>query len=56
MATMELIVTMLIAYFLLGNFTMQGTADISLTLLHKVIPLMAFLDWLLFDPKGQMMR
>jgi hypothetical protein len=56
MATMGLIVTMLIAYFMLGNFTMQGTADISLTLLHKVIPLMAFLDWVFFDKKGQIAR
>jgi hypothetical protein len=52
-ATMGLLVTMLVACFLLGNFTMEGTASISLFLLHKVVPLMALADWLMFDPKGR---
>lgn len=53
---MSVTVTMLIAQFLLGNFHMNGAGSIALILLHRVVPPMAILDWLLFDKKGWMTK
>ena len=53
-ATMGLLVTMLIALALLGGVMKNGHVDPALLLLHLIVPLMTFFDWLLFDPKGGM--
>ena len=54
-ATMSLIVTMLIAHFMLFDAMFQdGKLVLHLVALHYVTPLMALLDWLLFDEKGKM--
>lgn len=54
-ATMSLLVTMLIAHFMLFDAMFQdGHLVIHLVVLHYVVPLMTLLDWLLFDQKGQM--
>jgi len=52
MVTMSITVTMLVAHFMLGNFTMNGTISPALLLLHYIVPSMTLLDWLLFDEKG----
>lgn len=53
MTTMSITVTLLIAHFLLSDFTMDDSMAIALNLLHYVVPLLTLLDWLLFDHKGQ---
>ncbi len=51
---MNLTVTMLVAHFLLNDtFTMSGIKNFSVNLLHYVVPILALVDWLLFDPKGR---
>ena len=50
---MCIIVTGMVYHFMLaGKFEMQGTLWLSNTLLHYVVPIMTFLDWILFDKKG----
>lgn len=49
---MSITVTMLVAQFMLHNFNMNGAMGASLILLHRVVPVMVILDWLLFDKKG----
>ena len=49
---MSITVTMLVAQFMLSGFTMDGTMGFALILLHRVVPIMVILDWLLFDKKG----
>ena len=51
-ATMGLLVTMLIALALLGGVMKNGHVDPALFLLHLLVPVMTFLDWLVFDAKG----
>lgn len=51
-AMMGVTVTCLVAYFLLGSFTMGPTMRIAIRLVHLVVPVMTVLDWLLFDEKG----
>ena len=53
-AMMGITVTWLVAHFMLGNFTMGASMQISIRLVHYVVPVMTILDWLLFDEKGQM--
>ncbi len=52
--TMSIMLTGLVAHFMLrGMFDgMDTIAKIGLTLLHYVVPIGTFLDWLLFDAKG----
>ena len=55
MALMPLLVTMLIAHFLLFDTLFQnGSIVWHLVWLHYVVPIMSLLDWLLFDEKGKM--
>ena len=52
--TMGITVTGLVFHMLLsGSFTMGGSAAVANQLLHTCTPLMAVLDWLLFDEKGR---
>jgi hypothetical protein len=54
-ATISLLVTMLIAHFLLFDAMFQdGHIVMHLVVLHYVVPIMTLLDWLLFDEKGRM--
>lgn len=55
-ALLGVIVTGLIANSLIaGQFAgLTGTAALSMTMLHVVTPIMAVLDWLLFERKGRM--
>ena len=54
-ATMSLLVTMLIAHFMLFDAMFQdGKLVLHLVVLHYVVPIMTLLDWLLFDEKGKM--
>lgn len=54
-ATISLMVTMLIAHFMLfGDMIKDGHVVTHLVLLHYLVPIMTLLDWLLFDPKGKM--
>ena len=54
-ATMSLLVTMLIAHFLLFDAMFRdGQLVWHLVVLHYVVPVMALLDWALFDEKGRM--
>ena len=54
-ATISLLVTMLIAHFMLFDAMFQnGQLVWHLVALHYVTPIMTLLDWLLFDEKGQM--
>ena len=54
-ATISLLVTMLIAHFLLFDAMFKdGQLVWHLVALHYVVPLMTLLDWLLFDEKGNM--
>lgn len=53
---MSIIVTMLVAQFMLSGFDMNGTQGTALILLHRVVPIMTVLDWLLFDQKGWMTK
>jgi hypothetical protein len=52
--TMSIMLTGLVAHFMLrGMFDSLDTiAKAGLTLLHYVVPISTFLDWLLFDVKG----
>ena len=51
---MGITVSGLVYHFMLaGSFQMQGTMALSNLLLHYVVPAMAVLDWLIFDPKGR---
>ena len=56
--TMSIMLTGLIAHFMLrGMFDgMDAIAKAGLTLLHYVVPIGTFLDWLLFDIKGKTTR
>lgn len=49
---MSITVTMLVARFMLGGFTMNGTMGSALILLHYIVPIMTISDWLFFDEKG----
>jgi hypothetical protein len=54
-ATVSLLVTMLIAHFMLFDAMFQnGQLVLHLVVLHYVVPIMVLLDWLLFDEKGKM--
>ena len=54
-ATISLLVTMLIAHFMLfDNMFQDGQIVWHLVWLHYVVPLMTLLDWVLFDEKGKM--
>lgn len=54
-ATISLLVTMLIAHFMLFDAMFRdGQLVWHLVALHYVVPLMALLDWVLFDEKGKM--
>lgn len=54
-ATISLLVTMLIAHFMLFDAMFQdGKLVLHLVILHYVVPIMTLLDWLLFDEKGKM--
>ena len=54
-ATISLLVTMLIAHFLLFDAMFRdGQLVWHLVALHYVVPLMVLLDWALFDEKGKM--
>jgi hypothetical protein len=53
--TISLLVTMLIAHFMLFNAMFKdGHLVWCLVILHYVAPCMTLLDWLLFDQKGKM--
>jgi hypothetical protein len=53
--TMSIMLTGLVAHFMLrGMFDgMDAIAKAGLTLLHYVVPIGTFLDWLIFDIKGK---
>jgi hypothetical protein len=53
--TMSIVLTGLVAHFMLrGMFDqMDAIAKVGLTLLHYVVPIGTFLDWLIFDIKGK---
>ena len=54
-ATVSLLVTMLIAHFMLFDAMFQdGKLVLHLVVLHYIVPLMTLFDWLLFDEKGKM--
>lgn len=54
-ATVSLLVTMLIAHFMLFDAMFRGGELVwHLVILHYVVPLMALLDWAFFDEKGKM--
>ena len=54
-ATISLLVTMLIAHFMLFDAMFQnGQLVWHLVVLHYVVPIMTLLDWALFDEKGKM--
>ena len=54
-ATVSLLVTMLIAHFMMFDTLVQdGKLMLHLIALHYAVPLMALLDWALFDEKGKM--
>ena len=54
-AMISLLVTMLIAHFLLFDAMFQGGQIVMhLVVLHYVVPIMTLLDWALFDEKGKM--
>lgn len=54
-ATISLLVTMIIAHFLLFDAMFQdGQLVWHLVAMHYVTPLMTLLDWALFDEKGKM--
>ena len=54
-ATMSLLVTMLIAHFMMFDTLVQnGVLQVHLLILHYIVPVMTLLDWALFDEKGRM--
>ena len=54
-ATISLLVTMLIAHFMLFDAMFKdGQLVWHLVALHYVVPIMTLLDWALFDEKGRM--
>ena len=54
-ATISLLVTMLIAHFMLFDALFKdGQIVWHILLLHYVVPIMTLLDWALFDKKGKM--
>ena len=54
-ATISLLVTMLIAHFLLFDAMFKdGQLVWHLVVLHYVVPIMTLADWALFDEKGKM--
>lgn len=53
-ALLCIMLTMLVAHFMLGGFTMGGTMAPSLMLLHYVVPILTLIDTLVFFPKGRM--
>lgn len=53
--TVSLLVTMLIGHFMVFDAMFQnGQIVWHLVVLHYIVPVMALLDWLLFDEKGRM--
>lgn len=53
--TVSLLVTMLIGHFMVFDAMFQnGHIVWHLVILHYIVPVMALLDWLLFDEKGRM--
>ena len=54
-ATVSLLVTMLIGHFMVFDAMIQnGHIVWHMVVLHYIVPVMALLDWLLFDEKGRM--
>ena len=54
-AMISLLITALIAHFMLFDAMFQnGQLVLHLVAMHYVVPIMALLDWLLFDEKGKM--
>ena len=55
MITMSIMLTGLVAHFMLREMfvNMEPIAKAGLTLLHYVVPIATFLDWILFDEKGK---
>ena len=54
-ATISLLVTMLIAHFMLFDAMFKdGQLVWHLVALHYIVPIMTLLDWALFDEKGKM--
>ena len=54
-AMISLLITALIAHFMLFDAMFKdGQLVLHLVVLHYVVPIMALLDWLLFDEKGKM--
>lgn len=52
---MAISVTGLIAHFMLSHLLFEnGSLDVTLLILHYIIPIGMVLDWLLFDTKGHM--
>lgn len=56
--TMCIMLTGLVAHFMLRQMfvNMDSIAKAGLTLLHYVVPIATFLDWVLFDEKGKTER
>ena len=54
-ATVSLLVTMLIAHFIMFDTLVQnGQVVLHLVILHYIVPIMTLLDWIFFDEKGSM--
>lgn len=55
MITMGILLTGLVAFFMLrGMFdSLPATEQFGIALLHDVVPVSVFLDWVIFDRKGQ---
>ena len=54
-AMISLLITALIAHFMLFDAMFKdGQLVLHLVAMHYVVPIMALLDWLLFDEKGKM--
>ncbi len=53
--TMSIMLTGLVAHFILRKMfvNMEPMAKAGLTLLHYVVPIATFLDWIVFDEKGR---
>ena len=53
--TMSIMLTGLVAHFMLRKMfvDMKPMVQAGLTLLHYVVPIATFLDWILFDEKGK---
>lgn len=55
MITMSIMLTGLVAHFMLRKMfvNMESEVKAGLVLLHYVVPIATFLDWILFDEKGR---